>query len=468
MSDFRNAARSLRRAPALVTTAVLSLALGIGINVTVFSVVREMILDNLSARHPEQLALVEGVNASYTQYRQLRVAGPFDDLAFHSGLRDRVWRRGGQNEIVWIFTTSVNFFDVLGVPAFRGRLYSQADEGREFAVLSYGFWHKRLHGNPGVQGQPIQLNGKLYTVLGVLAPDYRSLYGHGVAPEVYLSDPGNTNADDRLYGIFGRRRDGLTVEQTRQAFVAAVERLEGKDPSQRDIELRPLAGITAAASKGGDQRRFFLFFIALFAVAGALMLIACSNVAGLLISRALNRQREFGIRKALGANRLQLLRPLLAEGVLLVACSAGFAFGLDAFVRDRLRYVRWPSAYGIPFEFHFQNDGALLLYGSLAAFAALLLSSVVPAFRSADADISLAMKQGEPVFSVRRLDIRGGFVTLQIVLSIVLLTLGGLFTRSLLHLVETGPGFDVAHTLIAAVHTLPGRYDGDRKTVLGT
>jgi putative ABC transport system permease protein len=278
---------------------------------------------------------------------------------------------------------------------------------------------------------------------------------------VYLSDPGNANPLDRLYGLFGRQHDGFSREQTRQAFAAAVERLKGKDP-RRNVELRPMAGLGANAAKGGDERRFFLFFIMLFAVAGMLMLIGCSNVAGLLIARALNRRRELGIRKALGANRLQLLRPLLAEGILLVICGAGFALALDGFLRDRLSYIRWPSAYGLPFEFHFQSDSGLLLYGSLMAFAALLLSSLVPALRGANTDLSFAIKQGEPAFSVRRMDLRNGFVTLQVVLSIVLLTLGGLFTKSLLHLVETGPGFDIAHTLVAGVHSLPGRYAGDR------
>jgi predicted permease len=462
MGDFRNAARGLRRAPALVAVAILSLSLGIGTNVTVFSVVREMILDDLSARHPEQLARVDGADLSYAQYRELRATGVFEDLAFYRGLRDRVWHAGDRNEIVWIFTTSVNFFEVLGVQAFRGRLYSQADEGREFAVLSYGFWHRRRGSDPNVLGKPIELNGKLYPVLGVLPPDYRSVYGHGVAPEVYLSDGGNANPRDRLYGLFGRRGDGLTLEQTRQAFVAAIERVKGKDPKRRNIELRPLAGLAAAAFKVGDERRFVVFFVVLFAVAGALMLIACSNVAGLLVARALHRRREMGIRKALGASRLQLLRPLLAEGILLVGCSVGFALGLDDFLRDRLSYVRWPSAYGIPFEFHFQNGSGLFLYGFLAAVAALLLASVAPAFRSANADIGLAIKQGEPSFSARRWDLRSGFVTLQIVLSMVLLTLGGLFTRSLLHIVQAGPGFDVDHTLITVVHPLPGRYEGDR------
>lgn len=462
MSDFSHAVRGLRRSPALVSVAILSLALGIGTSVTVFSVVREMILDDLSARRPERLARVEGVDVSYALYRDLRLAGPFEDLAFYRGLGDRIWHAGGGNEIVWTFTTSVNFFDVLGVGASRGRLYSQADEGREFAVLSYGFWYRRLHGDSDTLGRPIQLNGRLYTVLGVLPRDYRSIYGHGVSPEVYLSDPGNANPRDRLYGLFGRQRYGLSREQTRQAFAAAVERFKGEDPSHRNVELRPLSGLAANASKGGDERRFFLFFILLFAVAGMLMLIACSNVAGLLIARALHRRRELGIRKALGANRLQLLRPLVAEGVLLVTCGALLALVFDAFLRDRLRYIRWPTAYGLPFEFHFANDSGLLLYGALMALTALLLSSVLPAWRGADADVHLAMKQGEPAFSVRGLDLRSGFVTLQVALSIVLLTLGSLFTRSLLHLVESGPGFDVTHTLIAAVHPLPGRHAGDR------
>ena len=429
---------------------------------TVFSVVREMVLDDVSARRPERLARVEGADISYALYRDLRTAGPFEDLAYHRGLGDRIWQAHGRSEIVWTFPTSVNFFDVLGVSASRGRLYSQADGGGVFAVVSHGFWYRRLHGDPGTIGQPIQLNGRLYRILGVLPPDYRSVYGHGVSPEVYLSDPGTANPQDVLYGVFGRQRDGFSREQTRQALVAAVERLKGKDASRRNIELRPMAGFGANAAKGGDERRFFLFFMMLFAVAGMLMLIGCSNVAGLLIARALNRRRELAIRKALGANRLQLVRPLLAEGILLVLCGAGFALLLDAFLRDRLSYIRWPSAYGLPFEFHFQNDGGLLLYGSLMALAALLLSSLAPALGGADVDLSLAMKQGEPAFSVRRWDLRNGFVILQVALSIVLLTLGGLFTRSLLDLVETGPGFDVAHTLIAGVHTPPGRSDADR------
>ncbi len=440
MRHLSSTIRGLRKSPGIVVVAVLSLGLGIGSNVTVFSVVREMIFDDLSARRPEQLTRVEGADVSYTEYRNLRATGPFEELAYHRGLGDRVWRAQDANEIAWILTTSANFFDVLGVGASRGRLYSQADEGREVAVVSYGFWHRRLHDDAGKIGQSIQLNGKFFVVVGVLPRDYRSVFGHGVSPEIYLSDAGNTNPKDRLAVLFGR----FSREQIRQSL-------------RRDVEFRPMAGIAAAASKPGDERRFFLFFMILFIVAGSLMLIACSNVAGLLVARGLNRRRELGIRKALGANRLQLVRPLLAESIVLIACGAALALVFDSLVRDRLRFVRWPSAYGLPFEFHFQNDGGLLLYGSVLSLAALLLSALLPALRSADADITLAMKQGEPAFSVRRFDLRAAFVLLQIVLSIVLLSVGGLFTRSLQHLVARGPGFDVSHTLIAVAHSLPGR-----------
>ncbi|MFN7998019.1 MAG: ABC transporter permease [Bryobacteraceae bacterium] len=460
--DLRQAARSLRKAPGLTAVAIGSLALGLGANVTVFSVVREMILDDLSARRPDRLARVEGIDLSYSQYRQLRPTGAFEDLAFYRNFGDRIWHTENRSEIVWKLATSANFFDVLGIHAYAGRLYSQADQGRELAVASYGFWRKRLHGDPHALGQPVHLAGGLYTLIGVLPRDYRSIYGHGVSPELYLSDPGNSDPHDRLYGLFGRLRAGASVEQTRQAFAAAAERLKGPDPARRILELRPMSGLRANAAKGGDDRLFLIFFLALFCVAAMLALIGCSNVAGLLTVRTLNRRKELAIRKALGATRTQLLRPLLAEGLVLVLSGAGLGLAVDAFLRGRLSELRWPSAYGIPFEFHFQGDTGLLLYAAAAALAALLVSSVVPALRGADTDLGLAMKETAPSFSVRRWDTRNGFVMLQVVLSMVLLTVSSLFARSIFYLTARGPGFDAVHTLIAAVHPPPGRDSADR------
>jgi putative ABC transport system permease protein len=459
-ADLRLAAQGLRKTPAFVFVAVLSLALGIGANVTVFSVVREMILDDFSAKNPERLARIDGAYVTPLLYRELRSTGTFQDLAFHNGLGNRIWNTGGRSEIVWTFPTSANFFDVLGVRAFAGRLYSQSDEGRELAAVSHGFWRRRPGGNRNIIGTAIELNGKLHTIVGVLPPDYRSIYGHGVSPEVYLLDA-LTQSQARLYGLFGRLSDGVSLQQTRQSFVAVYERLKGPEESRHIVELHPMGGLRAHAWKSGDERLFFLFFVLLFGVAGSLMLICCSNVAALLIGRNLNRRRELAIRKALGASRSQLVRPLLAEAVVLVACGAGAGLAFDALVRNQLRHLRWPTAYGLPFEFHFQNDSGLFAYAGLTAIVALLLAAFVPALRSAETDINLAVKQGQPSFSLRRRSLRTGFVALQVVMSALLLALCGLFTNSLLHL-RAGPGFDVNHTLIAAPHSLPHQRSPER------
>jgi len=412
--DLRLAVRGLCKAPGLFAVAVASLALGIGANVTVYSVVREMILDEVSARRPDRLAAVEGIDASYLRYRQLQSSGVFQELAFHRGLGDRVWQRESRGEMAWTLTTSANFFETLGVSPFAGRLYGKADEGHEVAVVSFSFWQKRLGGG---FARPLRLNGRLFEVVGVLPRDYRSVYGHGLSPEVYLSDRGNADARDHGCRLFGRMRDGASREQTRQALAAATG---------DTVSLRRMGGI---------EGPFYLFFAMLFGVAAILGLIACSNVAGLLLARAIDRRRDLEIRRALGANRFQLVRPLLAEAVLLILCGAAAALSLDAVLRQRLSYVRWPNAYGVPFEFYFRGADHRFLLGALVAVFCGLA----------------------PALFFRRVKLRAAFVMAQVALTMLLLTLGAIFTRSFVHLAHKNPGFDVAHTLIATVHPLPGQ-----------
>ena len=298
--------------------------------------------------------------------------------------------------MVWRLSTSANFFDCLGVRASAGRLYSQADEGRNLAVASYGFWQTRLHGDPRAVGGTLELNGRLYTLLGVLPRDYRSVMGRGVSPEVYYPAAGNP-AHCRA---FGRLRPGLTRGQTRAALQAAATGIGGGEFARQVSALHPMAGLAANSESEGDGRRFFLFFLMLFAVAGMLALIACSNGASLLLARGVSRQKELAIRKALGAGRLQLAGPMLAEGFVLVAVSTAAGLALDAFLRNRLSTLRWPSAYNIPIEFHFQTDRGLLFYALMLSGIALLVTSLIPALpRSSRADVSLALKQGEPALS---------------------------------------------------------------------
>jgi len=357
LTDLNYALRGLRKSPALVAVGVLSLALGLGANVTIYSIVREMVLDDISARQPDRLARL-AADVPHSRYRELRDAGVFEDLAFNLGFTDINWVSGAHGEVVWQMMTSANFFDVLGVGASVGRLYSQNDEGHPVTVLSYGFWRRRLSGDAHVVGRTLNLNGHLYTVSGVLPSDYRSIVGRGVSPEVYIiASPNSAHCRP-----FGRLRDGLTLSQTREALLTVARNIGGDEFSRRATLLRPMAGLSANAAAEGDERRFFMFFVMLFGTATILALIACLNVAGLLLARGVARQRELAIRKALGASRRHIIRQLLAEGMVLVALGAAVGLVLDAFLRQQLSYIRWLSAYNLPLEFHFQNDRGLFLY----------------------------------------------------------------------------------------------------------
>ncbi len=443
------ALRSLRKSPALATVAIGSLALGIGANVTIYSVVREMILDDISAREPDRLARLDA-QVTYASYLDLKRTGVFHNLAFDTGIENANWQNESHPEVIWQASTSANFFDVLGVGAFTGRLYSQPDEGRPVAVVSHGFWSNRLHADPAIIGHTLQLNGGLYQILGVLPRDYRSIFGHGISPEVYRI----ARTDSRFCFPIGRLRDGATREQTRQVLMAAARNIGGQDFAPQISTLRPMAGLAAHENSMGDDRRYFVFFLTLLGTALMLAIVACFNVAGLLLARAVSRQRELAIRKALGASRLQLARHLLAEGFVLVVLGAGAGLTVDALLRNQLSYVRWPSAYNLPFEFHFQNDRALFLYALATAFVALLVSSLLPSLRGSNPDLGLAMKLGEPVFSVRRWNLRNIFVAMQLALSLVLLMLGSLFVRSFLRVSRVNPGFDAAHLAITQVYSI--------------
>uniref|UniRef100_Q01R06 Permease n=1 Tax=Solibacter usitatus (strain Ellin6076) TaxID=234267 RepID=Q01R06_SOLUE len=424
LTDLRHAVRGLRKAPALSAVAIASLALGIGANVTAFSVAREMIFNDISAVQPGRLARID-TGVTYTRYQELRAAGVFQDLAFDSGFHDAVWQRTGRNEVVWVMDTSPNFFEVLRIHPAAGRLYTQHDEGFPVAVVSHGFWRKRLASDPAALGRTLQVNGRPYTVVGVLPPAYRSVMGHSVAPEIYA--PARLDSQQRCRP-FGRLRDGMTREQARQSLTGVA-----KEPPA----VRPLSGFYFG--QGGDDYRMFVFFLMLLGIAMILALIACSNVAGLLLARRAARFREMTIRQALGANRWQLARPLLGEALVLVACGAASGLALDAWLRSHLRYLRWPTAYNIPLEFHFESDHSLFLYALLTACAALLVCSPTGAVKPPST----------------RWNLRSGFVGLQVVLSMVLLTLGALFARSFLHVANLDVGFDAVHTVIAAVHPLP-------------
>ena len=431
--------RRFRNAPAAV--AIASLAIGVGGNVTVYSVVREMVFDDLSATHPERLVRF-GANLSYTGYRELAASGVFEDVAFYRSFSRPNWRTGDHSEMTWAIEASPNFFETLGVPA--------APLAQGSVVASYAFWKRRLGGDPAAIGRSIELNGRLYSIASVLPEDYRSVYGMSISPEIYL--PAEiTRPADASWTAFGRLHDGQSMAAARQATATLAERLWGAESARQFALLRPMAGLAAHPDSGVS-----IFFVALFAVAGMMALIACANVAGLLTARGLSRRREWALRKALGASRWQVMRPLLAEAAGLAIAGAAAGLLLEWLLASRLRLVRFPSAYGVPFEFHFHGDAGLLVYAAGAALVALAVSALGPALSASNVDLGLALKRAEPAFSPRRWNARSVFVAVQMALAVMLLAVGALFVRSFVHVATSDPGFDAPRLVIAGTQPAPG------------
>jgi len=452
--DLSYGVRSLSKSPCLAAVGILSIALGIGVNITAYTIVRELVFDDVTARHPDRLAYINA-DVPYSLFRDLRRAGIFQDLTAYRSVSPWNWRNGGHSELTWTIRSSANFFDVLGVTPFAGRLYTQADEGRDLAVVSYSFWRKRLAADPAALGRPLQLNGRIYTLTAILGPDYRSIYGNDFAPQVYVSEV----LDSGRFLVLGRLLPERSAAATRDALRAAGTTLGGPELGRRIANLYPAGGLARHRAAQGDP--VFPVLMALYAVAGMLALIGCANVAGLLLARSSARTREIAIRTAMGAGRWRIVQVLLAEGCLVTCAGTLLGFLLHSAIISRLRLLTYPGAYAQPFEFHFESDTGLVLYAAAMGVAALLLTSVIPAVRASAADLSLAIRQAAPPVSLRRFSLRNCFVAVQMALCVVLLVLGLFFTRGFLRMNSAGPGFDVAHTLFAGVQPVRGAHTGE-------
>lgn len=452
--DLNSALRSLGKSQSLAAAGILSIALGIGVNITAFSIVRELVFDDVTAQHPDRLAYINA-DVSYPLYRDLRRAGIFQDMACYHSVTIWSWRNGAHSEMAWTIRSSANFFDILGVTPFAGMLYTQSDEGRDLAVVSYSFWRKRLGGDPAAVGRRLQLNGRIYTISAILGRNYRSIYGSDFSPQVYVP----AVPDSGRFLVFGRLLPGRSAAATRESLLAAVTALGGAELGRRVANLYPIGGFAGHAAARGDP--VFPVLMALYGVAGMLALIGCANAAGLLLARSVARRREIAIRKAIGASRWRIVRHLLAEGSVITGAGTLLGYLLHTAIAARLRLLTYPGAYGQPYEFHFETDAGLVLYASAIGAVALLLSSLVPALRGASADLSLAIRQAPPAFSVRRWSLRSSFVGVQMALSVVLLALGVFFTRGFLHMGAAKPGFDTAHTLFAGVQPVRGAHAGE-------
>ena len=485
LHDLRYAARMLRKQPGFTIATVLTLALGIGANTAVFSLVNATLFQRLPVPERERLVYLNrgtGGVFSYPQYEALRDHAPsFAALAGWGGITASL-HAGDSAELVSGFIVTGNFFEVLGIQPARGRLLSRVDDqtpgGHPVAVISYEFWQARFGGQPDVIGRELRLNSHVFTIVGVTPAGFpgpqvgrsrplyvpmmmqaimrppRARYSGEQNPDL-LKSPSNS----WIFGV-GRLKPGATVEQAGAELDPVIA-----DFFRTRLQLPPgatpprIAIVRVDEAFAGPRQQMKSVALLLGGAVGAVLLIACANVANLLLSRAAARQRELAVRLALGASRGRLLRQLLTESVLLslIGGLAGIAvaWGIVAAVR-----AAPPPTGALPIAFDFTIDRWVLLFALLLSCATGVLFGIAPAFGASRPVLVPALKGAGGTGDERggRFDLKKILVVAEVALSLLLLITAGLFVRSLQSVRAIDPGIDVERLASAPLNINLLRY----------
>jgi predicted permease len=447
-ADLRYAVRGIRRSPGFAATAIACLALGIGANTTIFSVAQEALMSQPSARDPRSLIYVRvgGMShAAMPDYRFLRDAGAVEQLAGENAESQMNWRSGDTTSRLYTVQVTDNYFDVTGVPLTMGRGIQPGEA--DTVVASWRFWQRRLGADPDVLGRKLVLDGRPYTIVGVLTQGHRTMLGRGLAPDLYVPVP-NDNASVSLYA---RLAPGMSRQAARSRIAAAVQELDRvlprQHPRSRDIRLSDAGGLGRLTGEGG-----FLpvaaFFGMMMVVVTLVLLIACANVASLLLARASSRAQELAIRISIGAGRGRVVRQLLAESLLLGLCGAAAGLWINLAAVAALGRLDLPLPIPIHIDIH--TDWRLLSYAAAVGMASSLIAGLAPAFHGARSGVAAALKRDQRQVG-GAWNLRNTLVAGQLAVSIVLLCAGFIFLRNLAETTGTKPGFDIDRTVWASM-----------------
>jgi predicted permease len=400
------------------------------------------------------IAIWEGGNSgsSFTDYKFLRDSHVFDGVAGINVEREVNWRAGDQTSRLYAGVVTDDFFTTLGIPFLLGR--GIAPRETNTAVLSYRVWRDKFNGDPAVLGRKLILDGRVFTIAGVLPANHRSIVGFALSPDVYVP----VMRDDDNVQFYARMTKGMTMPEASARLLSIFEQLDRihpKDGWKRTNQVR-VTGVTGfdvlnQSMPGGVAA----FFAMLMIVVGLVLLIACTNVAGLLLARASSRSHEFAVRLSLGASRRRIIRHLLAESLLLCVLGSIAGLAVDIICAKLIDNITFPLP--IPIHLVISPDPRLLWYLLGAIMVSALCCGLLPALRVVRKDPNRALKQEEPepghLWNLRSILVSG-----QLAASIVLLAAAFLFVHNLLRATSANPGFDVDHTIWAYMRLVPERY----------
>src|SRR5579864_2851772 len=464
LSDLRYAFRALRRNPGFAAAAIFSLALGIGANTTMFSLTMEFLFSQPSCRNPETLASMQiggNSHAYMPHYRFLRDAHIFDGLAGSNEESESNWRFGTDTYRLHVMRVTDNFFQVVGVPVAMGRPIQPGD--RDVVVLSDGFWRARLASDPNVIGKALIIDGRPYSVAGVLPHNHRTVLGFGFAPELYL--PASRETD--IVALVARLPQGMSLPAAYGRLISACKQLDKVYPPDwgpgsswaNNVEVVPVAGMERLKSL--NILPFTAFFAMLMIVVGLVLLIACTNVSSLLLARASARRQELAIRLAIGAGRGRIVRQLLAESLLLALLGTCAGLVLNLWLSGVMNRIQLPLP--IPMQLLIQPDWRLLVYSTVVAGMSALVAGLMPALKATRDGVSAALKLTERQVG-GRWTLRNALVVGQLAVSVVLLATGLLFVRNMTKSMTMSPGLDAEHAVWGFMRLVPEKYTTAQQT----